>query len=132
MIFREEHVISSRTLLGSGDPAEGAMCGQRLPREYTAHAIPDLEFPKGRRRTLTAILRLQKNLFTVKLDQQSLTPVDQREERREQLTWQKQRFDRARGDDVSTVDLYDIDASTVVLFLMVRPGRWSKAGRLHA
>ena len=65
------------------------------------------------------MLRLHKALFTVKLDQQTLAPIDQRDEMRDQLKWQKQRFDQARDNNTTTVDLYDIDASTLVLFLMV-------------
>ena len=68
IISQEENVIASGTQLESGEPAEGAVCGMRPPRDYTAQEVPDLEFPDSRRRTLTAILQLYQNLFSVKLD----------------------------------------------------------------
>ena len=118
-------MLPSSTQLRSGEPAEGSACGTRPPRDYTAGEVPDLEFPDGRRRTLTAILQLNPDLFSVKLDPTSLALIDQRRDMQEQLRWQTERFGKPRADDVSESKLYDIDAATVVLYLMVRALSWS-------
>ena len=43
----------------------------------------------------------------------------QREDMREQLKWQHDRFKNARSDDTDRLDLYDVDVAYMILFLMV-------------
>lgn len=58
-------VIATGTVLGGGEPAAGPACGQQAPREYTPGTAPDVEHAEGKRRQLSAIVRLHKECFTV-------------------------------------------------------------------
>ena len=117
---REEIVIATGTVLGSGEPAAGPTCGQQELREYTPGSAPDVEHTEGQRRQLSAIARLHRECFTVQLDQSTRELVCRRDDMLEQLRWQKDRFGAARSDDTDQLVLYDIDAAYTIQFLMAR------------